>query len=346
MSQSGRTAAQRQSSNGALVFRVDDDGPMRQLTALRFQSFSAARRNRVPGFRWFQVPPGIIPVFSVTLASGTRLGPYEVIGPIGAGGMGEVYRARDAKLGRDVALKILPQPLATDPERLARFEREAHVLASLNHPHIGAIYGFEESQTVRALVLELVNGPTLAERIAQAPIPLDEALRIVCQVAAALERAHGQGIVHRDLKPANIKIAPGGEVKVLDFGLAKILESPAPGLSQSPTELRSLPGVILGTAGYMAPEQAKGHEASRTADVWALGCVLYEMLTRRPAFAGDSVSEILSEVLKSEPDWGWLPAETPEGVTRVLRRCLRKDPARRYQDVADVRLELEDAQHE
>jgi eukaryotic-like serine/threonine-protein kinase len=260
--------------------------------------------------------------------------------------MGEVYRARDAKLGRDVALKILPAPLATDPERLARFEREAHVLASLNHPHIGAIYGFEETQTVRALVLELVNGPTLAERIAQGPIPSDEALRIAGQIAGALERAHEQGIVHRDLKPANIKIAPGGDVKVLDFGLAKMLEGPAPGLSQSPTELRSLPGVILGTAGYMAPEQAKGHEASQTADVWALGCVLYEMLTRRPAFTGDSVSEILSEVLKSEPDWGRLPPETPESVRRVLRRCLRKDPSRRYHDIADVRLELEDAQHD
>src|SRR5213595_1731065 len=234
------------------------------------------------------------------IIAGTRLGSYEVIAAIGAGGMGEVYRARDTKLGRDVALKILPATFAADPDRLARFHREAQVLASLNHPHIAAIYGFEDSGETHALVLELVDGETLADRIARGPIPLDEALPIAKQIAEALEAAHEQGIIHRDLKPANIKVRPDGTVKVLDFGLAKALEpmgTPSPSLSMSPTittPAMTRAGMILGTAAYMSPEQAKGRTVDKRSDVWAFGAVLYEMFTGRRAFEGDDVSETLA----------------------------------------------------
>src|SRR5713101_4648336 len=214
------------------------------------------------------------------LSAGTRLGPYEIQAPLGAGGMGEVYRARDTKLGRDVAIKILPQIFTSDPERLARFEREARMLAALNHPYIGAIYGIEEAKSVHALVLELVEGDTLAEQLRRGSVPVAEALAIARQIADALESAHERGIIHRDLKPANIKITPDGNVKVLDFGLATVrdAEGVSLDLATSPTMMRTTPGVILGTAPYMSPEQANGREADRTADVWAFGCVLYEML--------------------------------------------------------------------
>jgi serine/threonine protein kinase len=282
------------------------------------------------------------------LSAGTRLGPYEIVALLGAGGMGEVFRAHDTKLGRDVALKILPDTYATDLERLARFQREAQVLASLNHPHIGAIYGLEESNGIRALVLELVEGPTLADRIAQGAIPLDEALPIARQIAEALEAAHEQGIIHRDLKPANIKLRPDGVVKVLDFGLAKLTEaraaSGAVGLSQSPTittpAMMTGVGMILGTAAYMSPEQAKGRPADKRSDVWAFGCVLYEMLTQKRAFAGEDVSDTLASVLRGEPHWSALPTETTH-LTSVLQRCLEKDVKRRLRDVADVTLLLE-----
>src|SRR6185436_8841145 len=257
----------------------------------------------------------------VTLPPGSRLGAYELIEVVGAGGMGVVYRARDLKLQRDVALKVLPDAVALDPERVARFRREATVLASLNHPNIGAIYGFEDSGDVHALVLELVEGPTLADRIAQGAIPLDEALSIARQIAEALEVAHEKGIIHRDLKPANVKLRPDGTVKVLDFGLAKALEpalgdaKPARAASLSPTvtspALVSGVGVLLGTAAYMSPEQAKGKPADKRSDIWAFGCVLYEMLTGKRAFAADDVSETLASVLAREPDWTALPTTVP-----------------------------------
>ena len=284
----------------------------------------------------------------MSLASGTRIGPYEIVSIVGAGGMGEVYRARDPKLNRDVALKILPALVATDPDRLARFKREAQVLASLNHAHIGAIYGFEEAAGVQALVLELVEGPTLADRIAQASIPLEEAVAIATQIAEALEAAHARGIVHRDLKPANIKIRADGSVKVLDFGLAKaagnegaISEASATPTITSPALTRL--GVILGTAAYMSPEQARGRAADARSDIWAFGCVLFEMLARQRPFEGGEVSETLASILKTDPDWSALPSDTPSGIGRVLRRCLEKDPRRRFRDIADVRLGIEDA---
>ena len=251
----------------------------------------------------------------MSLAAGDRLGPYEVLSALGAGGMGEVYRARDATLKRDVALKILPDGFALDQERLARFKREAQVLASLNHLNIAAIYGFEESNGLQALVLELVEGPTLADRIGLGPIPVNEAIPIARQIAEALEAAHEQGIVHRDLKPANVKLRPDGTVKVLDFGLAKSLE-PAVGRSgdaaASPTitsPAMTAMGIILGTAAYMSPEQAKGQPADKRSDVWAFGALLYEMLSGQRAFKGDDVSDTLALVLKGEPDWSALPAD-------------------------------------
>ena len=261
--------------------------------------------------------------------------------------MGEVYRARDARLNRDVAVKVLPAQVAADPDRLARFRREAQVLASLNHTNVGSIYGFEETAGVHALILELVDGPTLADRISRGPIPMDEALPIAVQIAQALEAAHERGIVHRDLKPANVKVRPDGSVKVLDFGLAKAISNdPAtPEASASPTitspALTRL-GLILGTAAYMSPEQARGKEADKRSDIWAFGCVLYEMLTGNRAFDGSEVSDTLASILKSDPDWTALPPHTSSAIRRVLRRCLEKDPRRRLHDVADVRLELEE----
>jgi serine/threonine-protein kinase len=259
--------------------------------------------------------------------------------------MGEVYRARDTKLGRDVALKVLPDSLAHDPERLARFEREAHLLAALNHPSIAHIHGFEDSTGTPALVMELVEGPTLADRIAQGPIPLDEALPIAKQIAEALEAAHEQGIIHRDLKPANIKIRPDGTVKVLDFGLAKAFDpaaSSGAGATMSPTLSihATRAGLILGTAAYMAPEQARGKTVDRRADIWAFGCVLFEMLTGRRAFDGDDLSVTLATVLKTEPNWTVLPSSTPTGLHRLLWRCLRKDPKDRLQAMGDARVEI------
>jgi len=284
----------------------------------------------------------------VTLAPGSRLGAYDVLALIGVGGMGEVYRAKDSKLHREVALKVLPDLWANDPDRLARFQREAEVLASLNHPHIAAIYGLEEAAGMRALVLELVEGLTLADRIRQGPIPVDEALPIARQIAEALEAAHELGVVHRDLKPANVKLRHDGSVKVLDFGLAKAMAGEPPAdLSQSPTIMTpatmTSAGVILGTAAYMAPEQAKGRPADARSDIWAFGVILYEMLTGKSAFAGETMVEILGGVLKSDPDWTALPATTPSTLRSLLRRCLQRDRARRLRDIADARFQMEEA---
>jgi serine/threonine protein kinase len=283
------------------------------------------------------------------LTTGTRLGPYEIIAPLGAGGMGEVYRARDGRLQRDVALKVLPELLAADAERLARFEREAQLLASLSHPNIAIIHGVEDSSGVRALVLELVEGPTLEDRVRQGPVPLEDALRIAQQLVDALDAAHANGIVHRDLKPSNIKLRPDGTVKVLDFGLAKVLEpvSVPSAVAEAPTitsPAATRQGMILGTAAYMSPEQARGQTVDRRADIWAFGCVLYEMLTGRRAFAAQEVSDTLAFVIMKEPDWTSLPAITPAPIQRLLRRSLQKDSRRRLADIADARLEIEDAQ--
>src|SRR5688572_10633967 len=260
--------------------------------------------------------------------------------------MGEVYRARDTGLKREVALKVLPPAFTTDADRLARFQREAELLATLNHPHVAAIYGLHRDETATALVLELVEGETLADRIDRGPIPLDEARRIALQIAAALEAAHERGIVHRDLKPANVKIRPDGTVKVLDFGLAKALDPGASSsASLSPTitsPAMTHAGVILGTAAYMSPEQARGQTADARSDIWAFGCVLSEMLTGQKAFQGDSVPEALASVLRSEPLWSKLPADTPPAIRRLLRRCLQKDRTRRLADIRDAKLELEE----
>jgi Tol biopolymer transport system component len=274
------------------------------------------------------------------LSPGTRVGPYEILAPIGAGGMGEVYRARDIKLGRDVAIKVLPEAFASDADRMARFEREAHMLASLNHPNIAAIYGLEESNGIRALVMELVEGPTLAERIGGRAMPLEEAQPIAKQIADALGAAHEKGIIHRDLKPANVKVSPEGVVKVLDFGLAKAAEERSVDAQNSPTMTMSptRAGMILGTAAYMSPEQARGKPVDKRADIWAFGCVLYEMLTGRPAFTGETITDVLAAVVKSEPDW----EKVPPKVWRLLKRCLKKDPKRRLRDIGDAWELLED----
>jgi len=332
------------------------------------------------------------------LQPGTTLGPYQITAKIGEGGMGEVYQARDTTLDRDVALKVLPAAFTSDPNRLSRFDREAKVLASLNHPNIGSIYGLEDAEGVRALVLELVEGPTLADLIAarsspqpspegrggdqkrraanagavasfnraggslspgggegrgEGGIPLEDVLPIARQIADALEAAHEQGVIHRDLKPANIKVREDGTVKVLDFGLAKALalspwgegQGEGDDLSQSPTMTvaDTQQGVILGTAAYMSPEQAKGKPADRRADIWVFGCVLYEMLTGTRPFGGGNLSEVLAEVIKSEPNWEALPDTTPARLRQVVRRCLQKDPRQRFHDVADVRLAMEGA---
>src|SRR3989442_1902959 len=315
---------------------------------------------------------------------GQRFGPYEIGSLLGAGGMGEVYRARDTKLARDVAIKILPHAFTADADRRARFEREARLLAALNHPHIGAIYGFEDREGIHALVLELVEGETLAERLARSkdralpdtgrgrssdrPIPIGEALAIARQIAEALEAAHERGIVHRDLKPANVilqtasgqqapassvdsaqRMADDVTVKVVDFGLAKIGSGEsAHDLTHSPTITidGTSDGVILGTAAYMSPEQARGRAVDKRTDIWAFGCLMYEMLSGRNAFAGETVSDTIAVILGREPDWSALPEETPPAIRRLLQRCLEKDPKRRLHDIADARLEIDDASRE
>ncbi|HEX8713891.1 MAG TPA: protein kinase, partial [Terracidiphilus sp.] len=334
--------------------------------------------------------PSTTPPGATSPARPQQIGHYQVIAKIGEGGMGEVYRARDTRLNREVAIKVLPKAFAEDPYRMARFEREAQLLASLNHPRIAAIYGLEESGSTRALVMELVEGPTLAERIGRAPvsakpkaasaspgqaaagsgsksgsksgaksgsgsggggrkaaIAVDEALPTAQQVAEALEYAHEHGVVHRDLKPANIKVTPDGDVKVLDFGLAKAMapEDASGDISNSPTLSLAMTqaGLIIGTAAYMSPEQAKGKPVDRRADIWAFGCVLYEMLTGQKAFEGDTVSDILASVIKSEPDWTALPRTTPHSIQRLIRRCLQKDTRQRLQAIGDARIAIGEA---
>src|SRR6516164_3256442 len=280
---------------------------------------------------------------------------YHIVERIGAGGMGEVYRARDTKLNRDVALKVLPEAFARDAERMARFRREAQVLASLNHPNIATIYGLEESNGSCTLVMELVEGPTLAERIRgsaeagaarEMPIHLDESLHIAKQIAEGLEYAHERGIIHRDLKPANVKVRPDGTVKILDFGLAKALAAEASGtdLANSPTisAAASREGMILGTAAYMSPEQARGKTVDRRCDIWSFGAVLFEMLSGQQAFAGEDVSHTLAAVIMKEPDWNALPATTPASIQRLVGRCLNKDPKQRLRDVGEARIAIDE----
>jgi serine/threonine-protein kinase len=290
----------------------------------------------------------------MTVAPGSRLGPYEITAKLGEGGMGEVYRATDTRLDRQVAIKVLPAAFTADAERLARFEREAKLLAQLHHPHIASIFGLEESSGVRALVMELVEGEELSAILARGPLPIAEALAIARQIAEALEAAHERGIVHRDLKPQNVKVQADGTVKVLDFGLAKAMDASSgvasqADLARSPTLMNSPTltaihgtqlGVILGTAAYMAPEQARGGAVDKRADIWSFGVVLYEMLTGRQLFAGDTVSDVLAAVLTRDPTWSALPPGTPPAVLRVLRRCLERNPKQRLHDIADARLDL------
>jgi eukaryotic-like serine/threonine-protein kinase len=279
------------------------------------------------------------------LPTGARIGPYEITGALGAGGMGEVYRARDTKLNRDVAIKVLPQAFAQDADRLARFTREAQTLASLNHPNIAAIYGIEESSGqagLRALVMELVEGDDLSTLIARGPMPHADAAPIARQIAEALEAAHEHGIIHRDLKPANVKVRADGTVKVLDFGLAKALSPEGSGASadamNSPTltARATQMGLIIGTAAYMAPEQAKGKPVDRRADIWAFGVVLYEMLSGKRAFEGEDISETLAAVLTREPEFAILPSSTPSALVVLMRRCLERDPKRRLRDIGEA----------
>ncbi len=278
---------------------------------------------------------------------GKTIAHYEITEKIGQGGMGEVYRATDSKLKRDVALKILPESFAQDPQRMGRFQREAEVLAALNHPNIAGIYGLELEGETHAIAMELVEGETLAARISKGAIPLKEALKIALQIATALEAAHEKGIIHRDLKPANVIVTPEGTAKVLDFGLAKAMEPAATteaDLSQSPTLTMQATqvGIILGTAAYLSPEQAKGRAADHRADIWSFGAVVFEMLTGKQPFAGDDITEVLASVVKVDMDWDALPSEVPAGVQKWLHRCLQVDPKRRYQAIGDIRLDIED----
>jgi serine/threonine protein kinase len=282
------------------------------------------------------------------VAPGTVIaGHYEVQEKLGQGGMGEVYRALDRNLGRQVAIKILPEEFSRDPERLARFEREAKLLATLNHPNIGAVHGFEEAKGLRFLVLELVEGETLQARLDKGALPMEEALETCRQVAEGLEAAHERGVVHRDLKPGNIMVTPEGKVKILDFGLAKAYTGESTGIdiANSPTITAQMtePGIILGTAAYMSPEQARSRPVDKRTDIWAFGCVLFECLTGAQAFYGETVSDTLAHILKGEPDWNRLPPDTPIRIRTLLRRCLEKDPRRRLHDIADARIETEES---
>ncbi|HYT32562.1 MAG TPA: protein kinase [Thermoanaerobaculia bacterium] len=280
----------------------------------------------------------------MSLQPGVRLGVFEILGPLGAGGMGEVYRARDTRLGREVAIKVLPAAFSGDPRRVARFEREARLLASINHPAIAAIYGAEEEGDVRYLAMELVPGETLAGLLSRGPIPIEESLQICRQIADGLEAAHERGVVHRDLKPANIKVTPDGRVKILDLGLAKAMELPASdeGLSESPTRTldQTRPGTILGTVEFMSPEQARGKDVDKRTDIWAFGCVLFEMLSGRRAFTGETASDILASILTREPDWSALPPATPPRVRELLAHCLQKNANERLRDIGDSRIEI------
>jgi serine/threonine protein kinase len=284
----------------------------------------------------------------MALAAGTRFGAYQIVSALGSGGMGDVYRARDTRLNRDVAIKVLSDAFAGDPDRLVRFEREAQLLAALNHPHIATIYGLEETDGIRALAMELVEGPTLAERLAAGPIGASETLELARSLAEGLEYAHERGIIHRDLKPANIKVTPEGSVKILDFGLAKALDITTSGtnLANSPTVSVSgtRAGVLLGTAAYMSPEQARGQAVDRRADIWAFGCVLYEMLSGRQPFGGTTLTDVLAAIVTREPDWDQLPQDLSPRATSLLRRCLRKDTRERLRDIGDARIEIEDLQ--
>ena len=277
---------------------------------------------------------------------GKTLAHYEITSQLGKGGMGEVYQAKDRKLGRDVAIKVLPEEFAKDADRVARFQREAKLLASLNHPNIAAIYGLEESGGTNFLVLELVEGDTLADRIKAGPIPVEESLKLALQIAEALEAAHEKGVIHRDLKPANIKVTPDGKVKVLDFGLAKAFagEQAELNLSNSPTltlsNAATQQGVILGTAAYMSPEQARGSTVDKRCDIWSFGVVLFEMLTGKQLFAGETVSDTLAAVLRSDIDWNLLPANTPANIRTLLRRCLNKDRKERLRDIGEARIAI------
>ena len=277
---------------------------------------------------------------------GQTISHYKITGKLGEGGMGEVYRAEDTTLKREVAIKVLPERFTQDTERLARFQREAQVLASLNHPNIAAIHSFEHSDGVHFLAMELVEGETLAERVAKGPLPVEEALEVSRQIAEGLEAAHESGIIHRDLKPANVKITPEGKVKVLDFGLAKALEgeTAAADISHSPTRTDEMTsaGVILGTAGYMSPEQARGQAVDKRTDIWSFGCVLYEALTSRQVFGGETMTDILGAIVHKEPDWDLVPAEA-SSLRRILARCLAKEPRQRYHHIADVRIALEES---
>jgi serine/threonine protein kinase len=280
------------------------------------------------------------------LTEGTKLGPHEIVAFLGAGGMGEVYKARDTKLGREVAIKVLPEAFAENKERLGRFEREARLLASLNHPNIATLFDLQEHEGTHFLVLEFVPGETLAERIKRGAIAFDEALPLFQQIAEALEAAHEKAVIHRDLKPANVKVTPEGKVKVLDFGLAKALagEPVVQGLSESPTLTRDATetGVLLGTAPYMSPEQARGKTVDKRTDIWAFGCCLYEALSGKTAFGGETISDTIAAVLKQDPDWQALPPTTPLSVRALLRRCLQRDANRRLHDIADARIEIEE----
>ena len=320
-----------------------DEALLREVTSLLSQPMSGREALDGPAMA---VAAQMVSDIGASMLGGRRLGAYQLYERIGIGGMGEVYRARDTKLGRDVAIKILPPLFTGDPDRLARFEREARVLASLNHPHIGAIYGLEDADGVRALVLELVEGETLADRIARGPLPLNDTLSIARQIADAVEAAHEKGIIHRDLKPANIKITPDGVVKVLDFGLAKAATGDAStvDLTQSPTISTGTTreGVILGTAPYMSPEQARGRPADKRADVWAFGVVLYEMLSGQVAFQGDTVSDVIAKVIERDPNWSALPASTPPRLRELLHRCTKKDPKARLQSIGDARVQIEE----
>jgi serine/threonine protein kinase/Tol biopolymer transport system component len=282
------------------------------------------------------------------LAAGLELGPYRILGPLDAGGMGEVFRALDTRLHREVAVKVLPAAVSRDPERVARMQREARLLAALNHPNIATVHGLETAGGLLAIVMELIDGPTLADRLASGPLPLDAALELARQIAEALEAAHDKGIVHRDLKPANIKLAAGGMVKVLDFGLAKAM-APEPGdiaTAAASSGAVSRDGAVMGTPAYMSPEQARGERVDARSDVWAFGCVLYEMLTARSPFGRASTAETLAAILEREPDWDRLPPAVPVSIRRVLRRCLARDPRRRLHHIADARIEIEDAASE